>query len=512
MKLTIKVTGLLSAAIILFMIPAGILIWHNQQDTITQQARARALTLFQMVVVTRQWVAENRDRIEPVPAVATKELSKYANYMADFKFNITSDKLMNPNNAPSEFEERAIEVLKTGATEYSERGREIATGESVYRYAAPLMANESCLTCHSAQGYKVGDFRGVISVTIPLTDLEATIQKNNITFIVVFLLGFIIVVTIISLLLYRLVLSPIDRLTEAAGRIRKGDYSMRTNINTDDEIHELSEAFDMMSKEIAENEDTLKAKLAEAVQKYVLLVDELREKNEQLGTINQLKTDLLDSIAHEIRTPLTKIMSYSELLNDPRLQNDAGGRAKFAESLKRNISSLSSMFNDIITMSRLEHGQHPYHRIPIGIRAMVSDIIDIYDVDIKKKELDIEINIDEKFTIVADGESFYYVISNIISNSIKYAHIGGSVIISADLSGDGGALLTFYDEGVGIPTEDLDEIFSRFYRGRNVKKEYAGTGLGLSIIARVVKEHNGTIYIESELNQFTKVTITLPDE
>lgn len=509
MKLTVKVVSLLTIVIILFMIPAMILIWGNQQATITQQARARALTLYQMIVVTRQWVAENRDRIVPVPAVATKELSQYANYMADFKFGITSDKLINPENKPSEFEKRAITALRSGATEYSERGYERGMEGNVYRFAAPLIANSSCMPCHSFQGYHVGDFRGLISIIIPLKDLEISVRENNKTLIATVLIGVLLIVSLVSLLLYKLVLAPINMLTAAAGKIRNGDYNLRTAINTNDEIQELSEAFDTMSAQIAKNEDNLKSKLSEAVSKYIELVDTLKNKNEQLGTLNQLKTDLLDSIAHEIRTPLTKVMSYSELLGDPRIAGNEKDRERFTAALKRNIASISSMFSDIITMSRLEHGQHTYHKIPISIKELVSSILETHEEDINNKQLSIETDIKAGATILADGESFYYVLSNVLSNAIKYSLPQGTLKITVK-NEDGHSVITVLDEGVGIPAEDLDNITVRFYRGSNVKNEYPGTGLGLSIVFRVVREHGGTISINSELNKYTLVTIRLP--
>ncbi len=508
MKLTVKVVSLLTLMIILIMIPAVIVIWQNQRSSIIEQARIRALTIYQMIVVTRQWVAENRDRIEPVPAQATKELSQYANYMADFKFHITSDILVNEENAPDAFEIRAIKALKIGENEYAEIYNLPGMGD-VYRYAAPLMINESCMQCHAVQGYRVSDFRGLISVIIPLADLETSIKKGNSTLIFTVFVGLSGIIIIVCLLLYRLVLSPLGILTDAAGKIRRGNYDVKTEIKTDDEIQELSEAFDTMSAQIAENEDTLKAKLDEAVKKYIDLVGELKETNKQLGSLNQLKTDLLDSIAHEIRTPLTKIMSYTELLNDPRLANDSASRAKFGEALKRNVASMTNMFNDIITMSRLEHGQHPYHRIPVALKEMITMILENYEREIAEKYLTVNLELEENLIISVDGESFEHALTNIISNAVKYAKEHGKVIIKAGKK-ESNIVISCRDEGVGIPPEDLEHVLKRFHRGSNVKREYPGTGLGLAIVARVINAHEGKMEIFSEVGKYTEVRLILP--
>ncbi|MDR2870820.1 MAG: DUF3365 domain-containing protein, partial [Deferribacteraceae bacterium] len=428
MKLTIKVVSFLTIMLVLISLPAITTIWRNQQKTIVEQARIRALTLYQMITITRQWVAENGHRIEPVPAVATKELAGYAGDMANFRFNITSDQLINPENAPNAFEKRAIAALKQGAGEFAETDTDTEFGR-VYYYAAPLYINESCLSCHSYQGYKQGDFRGLISVMIPLSDLEESIKKNNSALIATMFIGLSGIIIAVSFLLYRLVLRPLDSLTGAVRKVEEGDYSVRADIHTDDEIEELSQAFNVMSSQIAHNEDILKAKLDEAVQKYVDLVGELRETNAKLGSLNQLKTDLLDSIAHEIRTPLTKIMSYSELLNDSRVA-DAESRAQFSEALKRNVASMTAMFNDLITLSRLEHDQHEYQQIPIFMRELIEGILYVHERDIAEKGLTVNLDISEELALLVDGETFRYSISNIITNAIKYTRKEGLIDIS----------------------------------------------------------------------------------
>jgi len=494
----------------LITISAAIVIWKNQRNFIIEQARMRALTIYQMIVVTRQWVAENRDRIEPVPAQATKELSLYADYMSDFKFHITSDILVNQENAPDSFEIRAIKALKNGADEYTELYKIDGMGD-IYRYAAALAINESCMQCHAVQGYTLNDFRGLISVIIPLADLEASIKKGNRVLILTVFVGLVGIIVIVCLLLYRLVLYPLRVLTDAVGNIRRGDYSVKTGIKTNDEIQELSEAFDTMSAQIAENEDTLKTKLDEAAKKYIVLVGELKESNAQLDSLNQLKTDLLDSIAHEIRTPLTKIMSYSELLNEPRLADDTVSRAKFAEALKRNVTSMTNMFNDIIATRRLEHGQHLYHRTPVVLKELITKILDNFERESMEKQLQIETGLDENLIVIADGESFEYALSNIIYNAVKYSKEKGKIIIKAVKTVDG-IVINCRDEGVGIPPEDIEHVFKRFHRGRNVKREYPGTGLGLTIVESVINAHDGRIEIFSEVGKYTEIQLTMPAE
>ena len=296
-------------------------------------------------------------------------------------------------------------------------------------------------------------------------------------------------------------------LQKAADAMRLG-IREETNIETDDEIENLSLAFDQMSLQIVNNEEILKSNLQQAVSKYIDLVKELELKNEKLDSLNKLKSDLLDSVAHEIRTPLTKILSYSELLNDERVLRQSDMREKFTLALKHNVNVLKNMFNDIITLSRLEHDQHTYHHIPIQIEYLIQDLIYNNEIDIISKNLQIMQHI-EPYTINVDGETFSIAISNILSNAIKYSKENGVIEINGRKENNN-YILTFKDYGIGITQEDILKLFERFHRGANAKKEYPGTGLGLSIVSRIIKAHKGNIEIQSELNKYTIVTVTIP--
>ena len=183
-------------------------------------------------------------------------------------------------------------------------------------------------------------------------------------------------------------------------------------------------------------------------------------------------------------------------------------REKFTLALKHNVNVLKNMFNDIITLSRLEHDQHTYHHIPIQIEYLIQDLIYNNEIDIISKNLQIMQHI-EPYTINVDGETFSIAISNILSNAIKYSKENGVIEINGRKENNN-YILTFKDYGIGITQEDILKLFERFHRGANAKKEYPGTGLGLSIVSRIIKAHKGNIEIQSELNKYTIVTVTIP--
>jgi len=508
MKLTGKLILSVTIVTIIIVLASINFLWASQKELIMQQAHTQAKTLFQMLVVTRQWVAENRDEIVPVPAVATKMLSEYARTMTDFRFHITSDMLINPENAPDEFEIRALNNFRSEThNEYSE----VVTmkGQNYYKYMAPLYINEACLECHDYQGYHVGDLRGGISVTLPLKEIEAMLEQNNRNYFLVSILSFFGIVVTLVFLLKGVVLKNIESLTKAASSYKEGDFSQELAINTGDEIEELAEAFEVMRHSILENEDHLKAELRKVSSQYTSALEELKERNEELKSVNIFKTDILDSLSHELRTPLTKIIAYSDLLKQQGLDCDIDMRTKSLDAVNRSAKLLNTLFSEIITLSRLESNQHPYHFIPVEIKHMVEDIVQLHEKDIADKNIKVEIDIPDGSFLCVDGESFKHVVTNLISNAVKFNNHDGSIKISYT-DNETHKQLHVSDTGAGIPPEEMAKVTERFYRGTNVKSQFSGTGLGLSIVHRIMKGHNGWMDIKSEMDNGSTFTIHIP--
>lgn len=507
MRLTAKLILSITAVTIIITVVTTNFFWVSQKHLLMQQAHAQAKTLFEMLVVTRQWVAENRDQIKPVPAVATKELSQYAAVMTDFRFHITSETLINPENAPDEFEIRAMAAFHKDAREFSE----ISTvkKEKYYRYMAPLYVNEACMECHDYQGYKIGDLRGGISVMLPLRDIEKALALNNRNYYMIGLASFIGIVITMTLLLKMLVLRNINSLTVAAASYRTGDFSKVIEVNTGDEIEELAEAFEVMRQSIVENEEHLKSELSKVRNNYQTVLGELQVRNEELKSVNIFKTDILDSLSHELRTPLTKIMAYSNLLTQQGLDCAPDVRDKSLDAINRSAKLLNTLFSEIITLSRLESKQYPYHFIPVEIYSMVKETAELHEKDIADKVINLTISIPEDAVLCVDGESFRHVVTNLFSNAIKFSPKGGSLEIRYKESEDY-KILEFEDTGAGIPQDEIEKVTTRFFRGSNVKREYSGTGLGLSIVQRTIDGHSGKFEIESEIGKGSLFRIYIP--
>ncbi len=508
MKFTIKIFAYLFILFIILSVIGGFIIWRQQQKIIMEQAEIRAQSLFNMIIITRQWIADNRDRIKPVPAVATKELSLYADKMANFKFHITSNKLVNPANKPDEFEMRAIQHFLKGGKKY----KEVSTtkdGKKIFKYMAPLYINKSCLKCHYYQNYKNGDFRGGISIQIPLNEMENAIFESNKTFIIHTFVIFTAIMISFAFLMYNLVLKNLKTFKHAATSVSLGNYNVKTNLKTKDEFEELSQVFDMMSEQILKNEETLKNELNKLGEMYNKLLTDVKEKNKQLESVTKFKSDILDSISHEVRTPLTKILSYSDILSNKQFLSDEKIRTKSIEIIKRNIKILKELFDNVLTLSRLDH-QKEFYPTSVNISELITNILNDFQIDIFEKQLTVEKNL-ESFSTCIDVDYFQYVFRNLISNAVKYSYDKGKLKITCKTAKNGFEF-SISNTGPGIKQEELDSIFKRFFRGSNVKDNISGVGLGLSIIKRIVDNHSGTISVKSEENNLTEFTIFIPSQ
>ena len=240
--MTLKGKFILAVVAILTLSYGGLVLYtsHLQNRLVIGQAEQQARMLYRQVVLTRQWVADQQGLFltqteaarpnvflnEPTittdtglvlvkrnPAMVTRELSEYATRTGLGWFRVTSLKPVNPANGPDAFEQESLRSFGEGKSEHLAIARN--NEGRVLRYAAPLVTENSCLTCHSEHGYHTGDIRGALSITIPIAWADTFIQSNNIT---ILFLGFVSVLAaaaVMLLLFNRLVARPIHQLSQA---------------------------------------------------------------------------------------------------------------------------------------------------------------------------------------------------------------------------------------------------------------------------------------------------------
>ena len=222
----------------------------------------------------------------------------------------------------------------------------------------------------------------------------------------------------------------------------------------------------------------------------------------------QSRRRFTDNITHELKTPLTSIIGYSQLItNDIARPDDV---KKFVSIIEQNAGQLMEMINDIMKISSLE-SKDGFNKVWLQLDEIVSSVVNQQKLTAHNRNVVLVEQL-EKISIYADESQMYQLVNNLVSNAIKYNKEDGRVDIKLFKDGEN-ASLTVADTGIGIPSEHLDKIFERFYvvdKSRN--KNISSTGLGLSIVKHIVKAHNGTVVVDSVLGKGTEFTVKLPIE
>ena len=213
-----------------------------------------------------------------------------------------------------------------------------------------------------------------------------------------------------------------------------------------------------------------------------------------------------DNVTHELKTPLTSIIGYSQLItNDIARRDDV---KRFVGIIEQNAENLMEMINDIMRISSLE-SMEGLNKVVLQLDEVVNRTVNQEKLNADAENISINASV-EAVRIYADESQMYQLVNNLVSNAIKYNKPGGRVDVSLSKS-DGCALLTVADTGIGIPEDRIDKIFERFYvvdKSRN--KKISSTGLGLSIVKHIVKAHDGTVSVKSQKGAGTEFTVKLP--
>ena len=242
---------------------------------------------------------------------------------------------------------------------------------------------------------------------------------------------------------------------------------------------------------------------AELFERQQLLVHQLQE-------LDQAKTEMISTFSHELRTPLASIRAYVEMLQD----GDAeilGGEAHVLEVIQRNTARLSSLIEDILTLSHLDAEVFDIPLRPVFFNPLIDSVCTALQPAIQEKELELSIEKSGSGALVlGDPEQLERVLFNLVSNAIKFTPRGGQIKIETS-EGPSAVTATVTDTGIGIPAEEQAQIFTRFFRGSNaVDQAVPGTGLGLAISQAIIEHHQGTLAFSSDLGSGTTFRLTIP--
>jgi len=226
--------------------------------------------------------------------------------------------------------------------------------------------------------------------------------------------------------------------------------------------------------------------------------------------VASLKNDFISKVTHELRTPLSSIRAYVEMLVDGEAQ-DAETQSEFYKIIDSESDRLSRMIENILNISRIEAGVTKVQKQDLAMTGMLKEVVDCLKPQAAEKEQMLEAELSPVFYQVhADRDMLYQAILNVVSNAIKYTPAGGTIQVSSEMK-DGMGVVKIRDTGMGIPKEDLPRLFEKFYRVRANTKAAKGTGLGLALVKEIIETlHHGRVAVESEVGKGTAFTLQLP--
>ncbi|MBI3142020.1 MAG: sensor histidine kinase [Bacteroidetes bacterium] len=240
-----------------------------------------------------------------------------------------------------------------------------------------------------------------------------------------------------------------------------------------------------------------------------LLIKEKATEIGKLKEVEQFRKDFLGNVAHELRTPVFGIQGYLHTLLDGAAADEAT-RQRFLEKAVKNADGLTAIIEDLITISRIETNQLGIDPTAFDLVELVDDVFDSLEYQAEKKGIHMVRKGLQMALVYADYQKIKQVLTNLVSNSLKYGMDGGSSSVSLFELKDK-VMIEVADNGIGISKDDLPRIFERFYRvdKNRSRNQGASTGLGLSIVKHFIEAHNSEIKVRSSLGKGTIFSFTL---
>lgn len=271
---------------------------------------------------------------------------------------------------------------------------------------------------------------------------------------------------------------PLHEMAEAAGKVANGDFSVYIpTIHTPDKLDYLD----------------------------VMIMD-FNEMVEELGSIETLKTDFISNVSHEMKTPISIIKNYAQMLRMENISEEQ--RKEYGAVVESAATRLSNLIGNILKLNKLENQRIiPEVRTYDVCRQLCESIL-MFEDEWEEKEIELETEIEDTALIKADPSLMELVWNNLISNAVKFTEEGGSIRVRED-SDEGYVRISVSDTGCGMSREMINHIFDKFYQG-DTSHAKEGNGLGLALVKRVLELMDGDIQVTSEEGKGSTFTVTLP--
>lgn len=315
-----------------------------------------------------------------------------------------------------------------------------------------------------------------ITAFIRVSFMSGEHKTNDIRDLILLGLAALICAIIGSVLMFfatKLISKPIEKISELTKEIAKGNFKVKMDYKSEDEIGVLVNNLNLMVKE--------------------------------LNNMEYLRKDFMSSVSHEFKTPISSIQGFVEIIKDKNLSPEKF--EEYTDIIIEETKRLSNLSSNILKLSRLDNQVIQTRKVKFSLDEQIRKTLLILEEQWSKKNLELEINL-EKIDYEGDEELIQQIWVNLIGNAIKFSNDYSSLkvtlrkklnYITAEIE----------DEGIGISEESKSRIFERFYQGDSSRAD-DGNGLGLAIVNKIIEISGGKIYFESEVGKGTRFTIELP--
>ncbi len=327
---------------------------------------------------------------------------------------------------------------------------------------------------------------GSIRNFLPIHEV-ATIEQVLLTQLLLTFLLVVIAVIFAASLTSNSLIRPLRRLLELTRLVGEGKFNYRLKVTSHDEIGELTEAFNDM-------------------------VGKVREQQSRERLVGQLKSEFISVAAHQLRTPLSAVKWTLKMMIDEDIGPLTKEEKEFLQRGYDTNEHMIALVNDLLDAARIDEGHFGYTFKPFDMLALMREMIERsrHQAESRQLTLVFEAPKDKIPMVNADKSRIDLVLQNIFDNATKYSKPGGTIIARMKLIPDF-LEIAVIDKGVGVPKNQLNRLFTKFFRADNVVRlETEGSGLGLFIVRNIIKNHGGDIRVESEENKGTTVIFTLP--
>ena len=351
-----------------------------------------------------------------------------------------------------------------------------ASASGAYLWEHPLLTHKRSFGYVHPVTTDQGDTVGYVLV-VSTAETWSNLMDSTVRSVIVAALWIFLAALIAIYFITERTVSPLRDMSRAVKRMAVGQYDVRVRVQGSDEVAELAVAFNQMA--------------------------------ESLENLERMRNSFVANVSHDLRTPMTTISGFIDGILEGVIPEEQ--RAHYLQVVSEEVRRLSRLVTALLDVSRLQAGDRKFDMKPFDVCEMGRMILISFEQKIEAKRLDVEFDCEEdNMFVLADQDAIHQILYNICDNALKFSAEGGKLRMSFTWSAGRKALVKVYNEGQGIPPEDLPFVFERFYKSDKSRGlDKSGVGLGMFISKTIIEAHGETISVTSEYGKNCEFTFTL---